>query len=287
MRTVEVDAQHLMSVADFGERQRQRAAAIAQAVLLADPLGQVQVAQRDVRDVGAEHRRRQRFRAADHDAAFGIGRRVAADHVAVTHREDGLARRCAGAGQFVCLRVEQPDAGQVGVEDVAAGRAFRGRHARHVARPQERDRDAPGVHGAVLACQRDDEAFEVDVAGGVAHDVADDARAVRFQQRPRRFQPARRIVVAGDDDDVQLRRAHPGLLQEPVQLALRRGGRVRIVEHVARDQQGVRFLGDDRVEQPVEKAPVLVGPVEIVQGLAEVPVGSVQQPHGDEVRNGG
>jgi hypothetical protein len=97
-------------------------------------------------------------------------------------------------------------------------------------------------------------------------------RAVRFQQRPRRFQPARRVVVAGDDDDVQLRRGRPGLLQEAVQLALRGGRRVRVVEDVAGDQQGVRFLGHDRVEQPVEEALVFVGPVEIVQGLAEVPV---------------
>jgi hypothetical protein len=106
------------------------------------------------------------------------------------------------------------------------------------------------------------------------------ARAMGFEQRTRGFQAAGRIVVAGDDDDVQLRRTRTRLLQETVELALRDRRRVRVVEDVARDQEGVGLLGHDGVEQPVQEALMLVGPVEVVQGLAEVPVGSVQQPHG-------
>jgi hypothetical protein len=62
---------------------------------------------------------------------------------------------------------------------------------------------------------------------------------VRFEQRARRFQPARRIVVAGDDDDLQLRRARLRPLQEAVQLALGGGRWVGVVEDVARDQERV------------------------------------------------
>jgi hypothetical protein len=110
---------------------------------------------------------------------------------------------------------------------------------------------------------------------------------MRFQQRPRRFQPARRIVVAGDDDDLQVWRAQLGPLQETVQLALGGGRGVGIVENVARDQERVGLFTHDRIEQPVEEALVFVGPVVIVQGLAEVPVGSVQQPHAGSERGVG
>jgi hypothetical protein len=111
--------------------------------------------------------------------------------------------------------------------------------------------------------------------------LPDHDRAMGFQQRPRRFQAAGRIVVAGDDDDLQVRRAQLGPLQEAVQLALGGGRRVCVVENVARDQERVGLFTDDGIEQPVEEALVFVGPVVIVQGLAEVPVGGVQQPHGE------
>jgi hypothetical protein len=123
---VEVDAQHLVLVADFGERQRQRAAGIAQMVLLADALGQVQVAQGGVGDPGIEHRGRQRLGAADDDAALGVDRGLAVDHVAVAHGQDRLAGFAARLRQREGLPVEQGDAVQVGV-------AF-DRGLRHVAR---------------------------------------------------------------------------------------------------------------------------------------------------------
>jgi hypothetical protein len=66
---------------------------------------------------------------------------------------------------------------------------------------------------------------------------------------------------------------------EPEQLLLRRGRRVGGVEHVAGDQQRVRPFGHHGIEQPVEEALVFVAALEIVEGLAEMPVGGVQQPH--------
>ncbi len=123
-------------------------------------------------------------------------------------------------------------------------------------------------------------AFEVDVGVGQAQHVADDAGAVRFEQRARRLQPSRRIVVAGNDDDVELRSARAGLLQEPVKLLLRCGRRIGGIEHVAGDQERVDFLGGDGVQQPVEETLVFVSTFVIVQGLAKMPVGSVKQTHG-------
>ena len=61
-----------------------------------------------------------------------------------------------------------------------------------------------------------------DVPRMAAEDGADHARAMRFQQRAGGLQPPRRIVVAGDDDQIQVRHPFPGPLQKAVQLLLRR-----------------------------------------------------------------
>ncbi len=63
--------------------------------------------------------------------------------------------------------------------------------------------------------------------------MADDGNVECLQQWARRFQPSGRIVVAGDEDDVEMRRAGLGLLQEAVELLLRCGGGICIVEDVA------------------------------------------------------
>ncbi len=79
-------------------------------------------------------------------------------------------------------------------------------------------------------------------------------------------------MIAGDDDDVEWRHPTPGFSEELVELALSVSGRVRVIENVAGDQQGVDLFGFQRVQQPVEKTLLFVTAVEIVQGLAQMPV---------------
>jgi len=131
----------------------------------------------------------------------------------------------------------------------------------------------------VAVGQRHEQAFDVDAAVVAPVDVADHAGAVRLEQRAGGLDAAGRVVVARDEHDVEPWRALARLLEETVQLFLRLGRRVGVVEDVAGDEQRVGLLGHDGVEQPVEEALVLVGPFVIVQGLAEMPVGGVQQPH--------
>jgi hypothetical protein len=180
-----------------------------------------------------------------------------------------------GQGQFQRLFVEQGDAGQVRVR----GAIFRW-HPWHVAGTQEGHGQAPGLDRAAAAGQRQHQRCDVDGTVGVALHGADHAGAVRLQQRTGGLQAPRRVVVAGDDDQVQMRHAFLRPLQEAVQLLLRRRRRIGVVEDVAGDQQGVGPLADDGVEQPVQEALVFVVAFEIMQGLAEMPVGSVQQTHG-------
>jgi hypothetical protein len=86
-------------------------------------------------------------------------------------------------------------------------------------------------------------------------------------------------MVAGDNADVQVRGRGLGLAQEAVELLLRRCRWIGIVVDVAGDQQRVYLFGDDGCQQPVQKALVLVGALETVQGLAQMPVRSVQKTH--------
>ena len=60
-------------------------------------------------------------------------------------------------------------------------------------------------------------------------------------------------------------------------LILRGGWRVGLVEDVAGDQQRVDRVLGDLVQQPGQEGVVLGAAVEVVQGVAEVPVRSVQQ----------
>jgi len=94
-------------------------------------------------------------------------------------------------------------------------------------------------------------------------------------------------VVAGDHHDVQLREFFVGADDEIVEAFLGLEWRVDRVEHIAGDQQGVGALGDQLVEQPGEKLRVFVVAVLAVEGLAEVPVGGVDQAHGLRLIVGG
>jgi hypothetical protein len=193
----------------------------------------VQVAQRRVGDGRIEDPGRQHFGAADDDAPFRVVGHLAIHHVAMAHRQDGLAILAFGQRQFQRLLVEQGDAGQVGICPVF------GRHARHVAGTQERHRQAPGFDRAATAGQRQHQRRHVDLAVRIALHRADHARAMRFQQWSRRLQPAGRIVIAGDDDQVQMRRAFLGPLQETVELLLRRRRRIGVVKNISADEQRV------------------------------------------------
>ncbi len=87
-------------------------------------------------------------------------------------------------------------------------------------------------------------------------------------------------MVARDDHHLQMGHAAAGLLQKAIQLAMGGRRRIGVIENIAGDQQHVDALCVQRPDQPVEEALVFVDPVEIVQGLAKMPVGGVQQPHG-------
>jgi hypothetical protein len=105
-------------------------------------------------------------------------------------------------------------------------------------------------------------------------------RIESVEERRRRLQTGRRIMVAGDQHDVQMRHAAARGGEKAVQQALAGGGGVGIVEDVAAHQQRFDVVFDQRVEQPVEKLPMLPAPVMAVQCLAEMPVRGMQQAHG-------
>ncbi len=93
-----------MLVADFGKRQRDRRAAVADALLAVDLLRLVQVAQGHVADVRAEQAGGQGLGVADDQAAFGIFRDRAAGHVRMADGDQGLARLALGVARRSAIR---------------------------------------------------------------------------------------------------------------------------------------------------------------------------------------
>ncbi len=263
----QLDHHDLVVVVGLGHRQRDRRAGVAH-VLGAHPLRAVQVAERDVGHVVGERGAADDLLAGDHDAALGL-RRQAAGQVQVAHRQQRLARPPLPPRRDQHLAEHRPHrvaAIAVGVEIPRA----QVRHRRH----QRADR-AAGV------AQRHHQRPGVDRAVGVAPDRADHVDAGRGQERRRRGQARRRVVVAGDRHHLQVRPAPVGLGQKAVPGRQRSGRRVAGVEHVAADQHRVDGLGRDRVAQPVEERRVLAIARQIVQRVPEVPIRRVQDPqHG-------
>ncbi|MNP46190.1 hypothetical protein D3C76_1401700 [compost metagenome] len=123
-----------MLIADLGERQRNRRAAVADALLAVDLLRLVQVTEGDVADARPEQAGGQGFGIADDQAALGVFRHRAAGHVCVADGDQCLARLAFGIGRFDQPFVNLTDPAQVVVAQMRAG-DFR--------RAQERQRQAP------------------------------------------------------------------------------------------------------------------------------------------------
>lgn len=82
-------------------------------------------------------------------------------------------------------------------------------------------------------------------------------------------------MVAGNDNNLQMRIAPVRLFQEMKETALRRSGRVGNIEHITGNQQDIRLLFRQGIHQPVQKGIVFFLPVVTEESLAEMPVGSM------------
>ncbi len=210
----------------------------------------------------------------------------AVDHVAVAHGDDGLAVRGALVRQRKRLAVQQGDAGQVGIgrpslaaSPAAAAGAARRRGA-GTARPGTRPRTLPSrsCSGTSRRSRSISPSLLRSTLPTTLRAMASSSGAGASSRPAESWLPAMTTSCSCGH-------ARAGLLQETIELAVGGRRRIGVVENIARDQQHVEpAQRHERVEQPVEEALVFVDPVEIVQGLAQMPVGSVQQPHGEFYR---
>ncbi len=268
---IELDEQHLVQVIDLREGQRQWRAAIADARLPGDLLRLVQVAEGDVGDGLGKQAGRQGLGIADDDIALGLLRDRAAGHVRMAHGNQRLAGLAHGLGGGDEAFMHLSNAGHVVVAQ---------RHSGDLGRAQEGQGEAPGGGVASGVVQRHQQPLVVQLALGDPADAADGMGIEALHQRRRQLDAPARVVVAGDHHDVQLRELFVGADDEVVEALLGLEWRVDRVEHVAGDQQGVGAVGYQLVEQPGEELRVFVVAVLAVEGLAEVPVGGVDQAHG-------
>ena len=114
---------------------------------------------------------------------------------------------------------------------------------------------------------------------------ADQGDARDAHQRPVGVEGRRVVVVARDRDD--LGPGPPQRQQRPDHELLGRGrGRHRVVQ-VAGDQDRVDLLFFRDPDDLAEDGALLLDPVAALEGLADVPVGGVQELHGLPLRNHG
>ena len=79
--------------------------------------------------------------------------------------------------------------------------------------------------------------------------------------------------------DVEMGHPGSGFGQKTVELSLGGCRRVGVVKHITWDQKDVNVLAYQGVKQPRKKLRVLKAAFELVQGLAEVPVGGMEDAH--------
>ncbi len=282
---VEDDIEDLVLVADLRKRQRDRRAAVADALFAVDLLRFVQMAQGDVADAGIEQAGGQGLGAADDQAALGIFRNRAAGHVCVTDGDQRLARLAPGLGGFDQPAVDLADAAQIVVAQLQAG---------DFGRAQEGQGQAPGGDSTTGVRQRDQQAVAVELTVFEPEHPSQGVGAQAAHQRCRQLDPRAGVVVAGDHHDGQLRLLLVGADDEVVEPFLGFDWRVDGIEDIAGDQQHVRLLAGELGEQPGQEAGVFEIPLLAVKVLAQMPVGGMKQAQcklredgGDRSRQGG
>jgi len=120
--------------------------------------------------------------------------------------------------------------------------------------------------------------IDVDVSVA-AFESADDVDAERSQEATRRFKAGGGVVIAGNDDDVELRaeafEAEKRVVEELHGLA----GRVLAVEDIACDDHCVDRAFHQQTTEAFENLLVFEFARIAAQGLADVPVGCVNNAH--------
>jgi hypothetical protein len=152
---LEHHVENLVLVADFGKRQRNRRATVANALFAIDLLRLVQMAEGHIADTFVEQFRRQCLSVADDQAALGVFRHRATGHVCMADSNQRLAFFAFGVSRRDQPFMDLADTVQVVVTQVRTGN-FR--------RAQERQRQAPARDLALGIRQRDQQALGVQLA---------------------------------------------------------------------------------------------------------------------------
>lgn len=275
--TFQGDEEDLVAIVHFGEGQRQRRPAIANALLSGDFLWLMQMTEGYVGDLLRKQAGGQRFDVADDQVSLGVFGNRAAGHVCVADGDQCLSRRATGVRGGNQAFVHLADTGQVIVAEPASG-DFGG--------TQEGQGQAPGGDLAIRVVQGQQQAIAIEAFVYPA-DSADGMGVQSFHQRSGQFDARAGVVVACDHHDLQPRQPSMGADDEVVEALLGFERWIDRVEDIARDQQDIGALLFQLAQQPVEEARMLMIAVLAVQGLAQVPVGGMYEAHGTLVESGG
>ena len=256
-------------IAALAERHGQGAARIADELVAPYALSLVDMPQGYIRKAGGKLGGVDILLAAHYDAlAVLLGVDLAArgvevgrhDHalvlaVAVARLADDVAEEAAHAAAETVLH------GQVGAAQKGHSDAY------HL------------VVGITAAVQRDEQVVEHRAVALLRVQEAAYVYLAALEERTRCLEPHAAVVIAGRHYDLQPGILLRGLAQKVVVELLSRGGGIGIVKDIAGYDKGVGLVVVYRTEQEVQEIPVLGAPVVVVEVIADVPVGSVDNSH--------
>ncbi len=99
-----------------------------------------------------------------------------------------------------------------------------------------------------------------------------------LEQLAGRVQPGAGVVVPTHDDHLT-DRGRGEAVEEPIVLSERLGRRVPVVEHVTGDDQDLHLVLFDRLGEPAQELSVILLSRNLLEGIAQVPIGCVENFH--------
>ncbi len=262
---------NLMSVLGFRHGQGQGRAAVAHALSPSHRLRLVQMPQCHIAQVIGKDICWQGMLVAAQDLPFTQIRELGAHHEAMPHGQQSLLGLQLLTGILQHLLVDLTHA----FDEVILLSQIQ------ISGTQEGHRSTVRRHAAIRIIEWNHQPLWIQATLGVPQG-AQHMHALVMQELLGRLQAQAGVVVAGNGHDLQFGLLALGRRQEIKPHAYRRRGGVGHIKNIAGNQQHIHTGALQGGQQPLQELRMLRLPRNAMQAVSQVPVGSVQDTHGDD-----